>query len=109
MSAKIEAPAVEAELRAAASKLRSDKDCPADECTAELLDHIALDMEVAGAEERDFPDHVAQYQRMVAQLQGFESRGVQVVQWVDRMDWTAALALARFVNGSTPQEVSLHG
>jgi hypothetical protein len=46
-------------------------------------------MEIAYAEERDFPDHAPEYQRMVCDQRG-----------TDRMDWTAALALARSINNA---------
>lgn len=97
------------ELREAAKTLRETaaKATPAmAQLLIDLLDQIGLDMEIAGAEERDFQDHIPQYQRMVAELRGFETQGAEVTHWVDRLDWTAALALARFVNGTTPAEVA---
>jgi hypothetical protein len=89
---------VEAELRAAAAKLRANLDRPADELVADLLEHIAFDMECGDAEERDFLDHVPQFQRMVADVRG-----------VDRMDWTAALAVARALNGTASLVSGVHG
>jgi hypothetical protein len=89
---------VEAEVRAAAVKIRADKDHPNGEIIAELLDHLAFEMECDDAEEQDFPEHVPLWQRMVVDHRGEGS-----------FAWTTALNLARVVNGTAPQEVSLHG
>ncbi|TYB69684.1 hypothetical protein FXF51_05855 [Nonomuraea sp. PA05] len=85
---------VEAEVRAAAVKIRTDKGHPNGELVAELLDHLAFEMECEDAEEQDFPEHVPQWRRMVVDHRGEGS-----------FAWTTALVLARVVNG-TGQEVA---
>lgn len=94
----VTAMSVEAEVRAAAAKIRSDKDHPNGELVAELLDHLAFEMECDDAEEQDFPEHVPQWRRMVVDMAGEGS-----------FAWTTALQIARIVNGAAFQDVTSRG
>lgn len=86
---KIETPAEE--VRAAAEALRRIG-VPNDFNTAlaDLFQHIGDDMSDDHAEERDYPNHLPQFRRQVCDTFG-----------TVRDDWTAALAAARLVLGSS--------
>jgi hypothetical protein len=80
-------PRIIADLREAVDRFRNYRSNPVALATADLLDTIADDMDAAGAYER------AAFAGTAAQHATVHDQGGH------RLDWTAALALARTVLG----------